>query len=300
MSAVASPRPLVAEDGEERARGRCGQVQGRCGASTGQVWAGTGQMQTGAGRCGPRAAPAAPRPPPRRPRFPARTSCSALAPRPQGCAGPGPGSRPRQRQHDARRPHRARERGPLLGQAPPLPPTLTRFRTPLLSSVCTSRSRSSMSSSGATAAAVAAILLLQDNRQAAPTANGRRRFRTVRGDALQATPPAPARSPPHAGGGAWAGQVPGTYALLSPKAGSWSAAGGAAGRGVGGGVGAGLTGPERRVRRWMARFFQPDRGPGKAGPGRLALGDTGNVSGLLLQDANVHACSGRKSRYLTF
>lgn len=236
MSAVASPRPLVAEDGEERARGRCGQVQGRCGASTGQVrgtcrqvrggagqvragavrgrcrqmrgrcGASTGQMQTGAGRCGPRAAPAAPRPPPRRPRFPARTSCSALAPRPQGCAGPGPGSRPRQRQHDARRPHRARERGPLLGQAPPLPPTLTRFRTPLLSSVCTSRSRSSMSSSGATAAAVAAILLLQDNRQAAPTANGRRRFRTVRGDALQATPPAPARSPPHAGGGAWAGQ----------------------------------------------------------------------------------------------
>lgn len=56
MSAVASPRPLVAEDGEERARGRCGQVQGRCGASTGQVrgkyGASTGHMQTGAGWCG--------------------------------------------------------------------------------------------------------------------------------------------------------------------------------------------------------------------------------------------------------
>lgn len=70
--------------------------------------------------------------------------------------------------------------------------TLMRFSTPLFSSVCTSRSRSSVSSSATTAAVVAAILLLQDNHPS--RANGQRPPRKPPG------PRARSRSPaPHAG-----------------------------------------------------------------------------------------------------
>lgn len=72
---------------------------------------------------------------------------------------------------------------------PPSRRTLMRFRTPLFSSVCTSRSRSSVSSSATTAAVVAAILVLQDNHPS--RANGQRRPRAPlpASERAVATPP---------------------------------------------------------------------------------------------------------------
>lgn len=59
---------------------------------------------------------------------------------------------------EAARGHRTQPRSPPF--SPRARRTLMRFRTPLFSSVCTSRSRSSVSSSATTVAVVAAILLL--------------------------------------------------------------------------------------------------------------------------------------------
>lgn len=91
-------------------------------------------------------------------------------------------------------------RAPLRQARPGLPPTLMRFRTPLPSSVCTSRSRSSVSSSATAAAAVTAILLLQDNRPS--RANGQRRRRRRRARGPDHAPGTGARSPPSRLGGA--------------------------------------------------------------------------------------------------